>query len=84
MSGSGREALPDVRAWLGGPPECLGVSVKPSRIFESDQKVLPDGRDALLNIWEWSSGPPGCPGVVGSPSRTFGSGREDLPDVQKW
>ena len=29
MSGCGREALPDIREWLGGPLECLGVVRRP-------------------------------------------------------
>ena len=57
MSGSGLEALPDVREWSGGPPECPGVVGRPFRMSRSgrealpmsrsDQEALPDGRDAL-------------------------------------
>ena len=32
MSGSGREALPNIREWSGGPPGCPGVVGKPSRM----------------------------------------------------
>ena len=44
MSGSGRDALPevrewsgyleDLREWLGSPPGCLGVDRRPSRMRE--------------------------------------------------
>ena len=52
MSGSGREALPDVREWSGGPPGCLGVVGRTSRMSGSSREVLPDVR-------EWLGGPPG-------------------------
>ena len=38
MSDSGREALPDVRDWLGGPP----MSVKPARMLGSRREALWD------------------------------------------
>ena len=46
MSGSSREALPDVREWSGGPPGGPGVVVRPFRRSGS-------GREALLNDREW-------------------------------
>ena len=49
MSGSSREALPDVLEWSGGPPGCPGVVGRPSLMSES-------GRDALAN--GTSGGPP--------------------------
>ena len=55
MSGSGLEALPDVRKWSrglpgypewpGGPPKILGVVDRPSRMSEC-------GRNALPEVWE--------------------------------
>ena len=35
MFDSGREALPDVWEWSGGPPGCLGVDGGPSRMSGS-------------------------------------------------
>ena len=32
MTGSGRDALQDVREWSGGPPKCPGVVLIPSRM----------------------------------------------------
>ena len=43
MSGSGREALADVREWSGGPFECPGVVGRLSRMPGS-------GREALSNV----------------------------------
>ena len=89
MSGSGREDLPDIREWSGGPPGYPGVVGRPSRISRSGQETprmslcgweaLPDVREwweALPVVREWSVGSSGCLGVVGRPSRLFGSGRE--------
>ena len=45
MSGSGWEALPDVREWSGGPPGYPGVVAKLSRM-----SVI--GRETLLNVRE--------------------------------
>ena len=47
MSGSGGEALQDVREWLGGPTGCLGVVGRPSQMFVS-------GQEALTDVREWS------------------------------
>ena len=75
MSGSGREAItdvrksrPDVRECLGGPPVCSVVLGRSSRMSRSGREVLP-------NVQEWSGGPPGCSGVIGRPSRMSESGR---------
>ena len=57
MSGRGREALPDVWQWSGGPPKCPGVVERPSRMSGSGQDTLPD-------VPELSGDPPRCPGVV--------------------
>ena len=43
MSGSDREALPDVREWLGGPPGYPGVVGRLSRMSGW-------GREALLDV----------------------------------
>ena len=45
MSGSGREALPNFREWLGGPPGLPAVFGRSSRIFESGRETLPDVRE---------------------------------------
>ena len=50
MSGSGREVLPDARAWSGGPPGFPTVAERPSRIFGS-------GRDDLPVVQEITGGP---------------------------
>ena len=63
MTGSGREAFPDVWEWSGGPPECLGVVRSPSRMSGSGLEALPDvrvfgmpsrmfesGREAVLDV----------------------------------
>ena len=85
MSGSGREALPDIREWSGLSPGCPGVvgiisrmsgsGRGPSWMSGSSQKAFPDVR-------EWSGGPPGCPAVVERPSQMSGSDRKALPDVR--
>ena len=87
MSGSGRDALLDVRMWSGGPrrlegvvrrhPGCPGVVGKPSQMSGSGLETRPEVR-------EWSERPSGCQGVAGRPSVICGSGREALPDVQEW
>ena len=51
MSGSGREAIPDVRMWSRGRPGWPGVVVSPSWMSGSIREALPDVR-------EWSGGPP--------------------------
>ena len=60
MSGSGwealpdvREALPDVREWTRGPPGFAGVAGRPSQMSGSDREALPGVR-------EWSGGRSGC------------------------
>ena len=96
MSGSGREVLPNVREWSGGPPRCPGVVERSSWMFGSDGRacrmsrsgqealgVSGNGREALPDVREWSGGPRGCPGVVGRPSWKSGSGREAIGDVQE-
>ena len=77
MSGSGQEALPNVREWSGGPPGCPGVVGMSSQMSGSGQESLSDVREALPDVRVWSRGPPGCPRVVGS-------GREAHLDVWKW
>ena len=57
MSGIGREVLPDVQEWAGGPPKFPGVFERPSRMSGNCREALPDVR-------EWSAGPLGCLGVV--------------------
>ena len=45
MSGSGRESLPDVLEWSGGPPGCPGVVGKTSRMSGSGREILLDVRE---------------------------------------
>ena len=71
MFASGWESLLDVREWLGGPPGCLGVVGKPSRMSESGWEAHPDVR-------EWSGDAPRLAGVVGSPPECQGH----PPDVR--
>ena len=75
MSGSGREVLPDIREWSGGPPGCPGLLGSSYR-FRYDSTEFPgvvgrpsrmsgSGRETLPGVQEWSGGSPGGPGVVG-------------------
>ena len=45
MSGSYREALPDVREWSGGPPGCPALIGLPYRMSGNCQEALPDVRE---------------------------------------
>ena len=47
MAGSCREALQDVRKWLGGPAGCL-------RVFERVSRMSGSGPEGLLDVREWS------------------------------
>ena len=51
MSGSGLEALPNVRELSEGPPGCPVVVGRLSRMSVS-------GREALPDVRKWSGGPP--------------------------
>ena len=44
MSGSGQEAIPNVREWSEGPPGYSGVVQRPSRISGSGRKAIPNVR----------------------------------------
>ena len=50
MFGSGREALPNVQEWSGGPSRCPGMVGRPSRMSRSSPETLP-------NVREWLGGP---------------------------
>ena len=76
MSGSCRQALPDVRECSGGPPGHPEVVGMPYWMSGSGRLAIPDDL-------EWSGDPPGSPGVVGSPSWMSRSGREALLNVRK-
>ena len=45
MYGRGLESLPNVRERSGGPPVCLGVVVRPSRMSGCGREALPDFRE---------------------------------------
>ena len=60
MSGSGREALPDVQLMSGGPPGC-------PRAVGRSYWMSGSGPKALSQVREWSGGPARCIGVVRSP-----------------
>ena len=45
MTRSGRNALPNVREWSGGPPGCPVVVGMPSRISGTGQEALPDASE---------------------------------------
>ena len=72
MSRSGREALPDIQAWLGGPPKCMGVVGWPSRRSGiPSQMYLSGGRtfqmsgsgwEAFPDVQKLSGVPPKSPG----------------------
>ena len=90
MSGSGQEALPYVREWLGDPPSCPGVVGGPP------------GCPRVVGVPPGSSeGQPESLGKVGTPSQMSLKGgrpfrmsgscrvslsdvREDLPVVREW
>ena len=69
MSGSGREALPEVREALLEVRESLSDVPEWSR----GPPRYPSGREALPDVREWSRGPSRYP-----------SGRKALPDVPDW
>ena len=81
MSGSGPEALPDVREWLRDPTGFALVVGRLFRMSRTDSETLPNVRDALSDVWQWSGDPPGSPRVARRPSRMSGSGRHSFPDV---
>ena len=45
MSESDQDALPNVREWLGCPPECPGVVGMPFRMSGSGRESLSDVRE---------------------------------------
>ena len=56
MSGSGWEALPDVREWSVNPPGCPGVFGWPYLMSISGRETLPNVREwweALVYAREW-------------------------------
>ena len=69
MTGSGREALPDVRDWSGGLlggreayPDVREPSVGPPgcpRVVGKPFQLSGSSREALLDVWEWLGGPAG-------------------------
>ena len=73
MSESGRDALPDVREWSGGPPGCPGVVGRPCQMSGS-------GRGPS----RMSRRPAGCLEVVGRSSEMSVSGLEAAQDVREW
>ena len=57
MSGSGREALPDVREWSRGSFRIPGVVGRASRMSGSGQEALTmsrSGWESLLDVRQWS------------------------------
>ena len=54
----GREALPDVREWSGDVPGLPVVVGRPYRMSGS-------GGESLSDFREWSEGPRRCTGVIG-------------------
>ena len=58
MSGSGQEALPDVREWPGGHPGCTRVAGSPSRVVRRPSRTLGSGRETIPEVREWSGGAP--------------------------
>ena len=74
-SGSGQEALLDLRDWSGKPPGYPGMVERLSRVSGNGRKTLP-------YVQEWSGGPPKCPGVIGRLSRMSGSCREAILEVR--
>ena len=58
MCVSGREALPDVREWSGGPFGCPGGSPECPEVVGRPSRISGSGREALPDVWEWLEGPP--------------------------
>ena len=91
MSGSGREALPDVWEESGDPPECLvglpgcsevlGGPSKYPEVVGRPSRMSASGRKALSDGREWSRCSLGCPGAVGMPYRMSGIVWEAVLDV---
>ena len=82
MSGSGREAFPDVREILEAPriPGSGGEALTDVRegsgcppgspgVVASPSRMSSSGREALPVVREWSGGHSGCLGVVRRPCR---------------
>ena len=77
MSGSGREALGNLREWSGSLFGCPEVVGNPSGMSGFGWKAIPDvrgGREAIPDVWQW----------LEIPSWMYGRGREALPDVREW
>ena len=78
MTGSHREAFPDVREWSGSPTGCPGVVGRPSWMSINGREAIPDDQlcsETLLVVRYCSGSPPVNPGVVGRPTRMSGSSR---------
>ena len=89
MSGSGREALPNVRKWSRGLPGSPRLVEMPSWMSGSGREVVGSGPPRCPVVPERSGGPSGCLGVVGRPYRMSeshfrmtGSGQLALLDVE--
>ena len=67
MSGSCQVTLPDVPEWSEGPPGCLGVVGRYSRLFGSGRETLSKVRVAHRDIWEWSEALPDVQEWSGGP-----------------
>ena len=52
MSGSGWEALSDVREWSGGPPKCPGMVEMPFRMSGSGREALTCSREVFPDLQE--------------------------------
>ena len=54
ISGSDREALPDVQKWSEDPRGCQGVVWRPSRmlVVGMPSRMSGGGREALADVWE--------------------------------
>ena len=50
ISGSGREALSNVKKWSGGSLGCPGVVGRPSWMIERGRETLPNVRKDLMDI----------------------------------
>ena len=85
MSGSGRQALSNVRECSEVNPRCPGVFRRPSRMVGrpsqmsgsgwGPSRMSGSGREAHPDVRVWSGVPPGYPGVVGRHSQMSEKGR---------
>ena len=79
MSESGRDALPNVWEWSGGPPRCPGVVERISRMSRSGRETLPNVREC----WETLTNVRKACRMSGSVQKALPNVREALSDIRE-